>query len=213
MFATFVVGELLAHPFELMRRKAHVTEAAAWAAKPDRRRRPSLALPPNFVHPLTLRFSNEELERSYATWQYDEALPLVVAFCIFMTVLLVVDAVAFPAGAALSLSVAPFFPFILMVRLRRASNAPRTLLEASPTLAASLWTAHRCASSSSASTTAIATGTTTAPQFDPNTLNIAGYHPTLIRSCIGESCGGGSRDTGFVLVEHTVAVFIKIRGQ
>ena len=58
--AAMLVGELLAHPFELYRRAAFAREALASGRVPDPTPDAAAA-----VHPLTLRFSNGALERVY----------------------------------------------------------------------------------------------------------------------------------------------------
>lgn len=83
-----LVGELLGHPVELLRRVAYAREAATRLPDPasDAASLNSIAIS-RLVHPLSLRFAKRSLEEAYADRAFGEAQPLVVGFGVGLTAL------------------------------------------------------------------------------------------------------------------------------
>ena len=120
--AALLVGELLAHPFELARRTAFAREALAAGRVPDAAVDAAAA-----VHPLTLHFSNSALERAYAARAFGESYPIVVAIGLGGAILGMVFAVAVPAGRVVA-----FGPVSIPMRPSTVMNPSLSITAASP---------------------------------------------------------------------------------
>jgi hypothetical protein len=123
--AAMLIGELLAHPVEISRRRTHVSlHADALASLED-------TPPPAFsVHPLTIRFADPRLERLYASRCFADSYPIVVAACLVMSVLFGLRAIAFPGTlVGSSMSIAALLSTLLArVGLQRMADQQRAHL-------------------------------------------------------------------------------------
>ena len=119
--AALLTGELMSHPFELRRRAAFAREALASGRVPD----PAIdAAGLRLVHPVTLRFSNGELERAYAVRSFGEGYHIVVAFCTLQLALSCLLTISEPDAMYMTASVGLAVLIILAARtgLRRVSD-------------------------------------------------------------------------------------------
>ena len=115
--AALIVGELFGHPFEVRRRAAFAREAVAAGRVPDE------APAARLVHPLTLRFSDGNLERAYAARSFGESYPVVVAFCLAFSVLTLLLAWSSPTTLPASVTAAAGLLSLLAYRARLAYRA------------------------------------------------------------------------------------------
>ena len=102
--AVAALSELLGHTFELHRRLAFAREALAAGRVPDA---DAAAAVMRLVHPLTLRFSNGALESAYAARAFSESYPIAAVFCLSLSALCLLLAVAAP-GLGITATVTAF---------------------------------------------------------------------------------------------------------
>jgi hypothetical protein len=106
-----LIGELLGHPFELRRRLTFAREAEATGRLPKAAPNVDAA-----VHPLTLCFANDALERAYAARAFGESYSVVVAFCLALPALLGMLVVAMQTSGLVFAALAAGMSVLIGVR-------------------------------------------------------------------------------------------------
>jgi hypothetical protein len=122
---SLLAGEMLGHPFELHHRVHFAREALAAGREPDAAADAAVM---RLVHPLTLRFSDAEvnpltmrfsdgaLERAYAARAFSESYPTVVPACLVLAVLFSLLNLAVPAILPISVTLSALLWTLLGMR-------------------------------------------------------------------------------------------------